>query len=95
MSATQQVILVGLTGTPHTIDVATSEEVFKSTTIKRFKELVANKIEKEAHIKNLGIDDIRLVFGSKQLEETETFDHYGIIAKSTIFMVLKLPGGWC
>ncbi|KAJ1090236.1 hypothetical protein NDU88_003371 [Pleurodeles waltl] len=90
-----QVLLLGLAGQQYAIDVDTSLENFRKTTISKFKELVIKRIQKEATAKHIGTADIRLVFGSKQLEEKETFDYYSIIPKSTILMVLRLPGGWC
>lgn len=90
-----QVFLLGLAGQDYTIDVDTSLENFKKTTISKFKGLVANKIQMEVSEKNIAIADIQLVFEKKQLEEKETFEYYGIIPKSTIVMVLQLPGGRC
>ncbi|GCB83497.1 hypothetical protein scyTo_0024388, partial [Scyliorhinus torazame] len=38
-------------------------------------------------------DDLRLLFANVQLEDGKKFSDYQIKDKSTILMVLRLPGG--
>ncbi|KAJ1090401.1 hypothetical protein NDU88_003533 [Pleurodeles waltl] len=88
-----QVFLLGL-DSPHTIDVADSESDFKTTNIKTFKELVAKKLSDVAKLQSVDPGDIRLVFANKPLQEdAETFEQAGILPKSSILMILGLPGG--
>lgn len=80
--------------TSHTIDVASSEADFKATTIGTFKELVVKKLGDVANLQGVDAEDIRLMFASRQLDEdTETFEQVGILPKSSILMILGLPGG--
>ena len=66
-------------------------KTFHRTTISELKRAVQNKTE-------IGLDQIRLVYGCKQLEtirmgEETTFSLYNIQDKSTIELVVRLPGG--
>lgn len=81
---------------PQTIDVASSEEDFKNTTIGTFKELVAKKLKDVANLQGFDNEDISLVFANKPLQEDgETLEQAGILPKSTVLMILRMHGGKC
>ncbi|KAJ1090238.1 hypothetical protein NDU88_003373 [Pleurodeles waltl] len=87
-----QVLLNSPGGNGGIIDVASSTEDFRKTTLRKFKQLVVERIQAP----NLGIignEDVGFMFRSKQLEEEKTFAYYGIKPMSTIVMVVRLPGG--
>ena len=46
-----------------------------------------------AEIENIPVDQQRLVFGGKQLEDEHTLNDYNITPDSTIHIVLALRGG--
>ena len=60
--------------------------VKKSVSVQDFKTLVSGK-------SGIKTEDMRLVFGSKQLENGNTLNDYGIQANATVSLVLRLPGG--
>uniref|UniRef100_A0A672K2U7 Zgc:194655 n=1 Tax=Sinocyclocheilus grahami TaxID=75366 RepID=A0A672K2U7_SINGR len=83
MGKIYQIIVVGIKGEKKTVDVATSEEEFNKTTILQFKKKVAEKLPGQA-------GNIKY----KQLEDNDTFLDHQIKDRSTLFMVLRLPGGF-
>ncbi|XP_016335147.1 ubiquitin-like [Sinocyclocheilus anshuiensis] len=91
MGKIYQIIVVGIKGEKKTVDVATSEEEFNKTTILQFKKKVAEKLPGQA-----GGDpsSLRLLYTDKQLEDNDTFLDHQIKDRSTLFMVLRLPGGF-
>lgn len=90
MGKIYQVMVVGIKGEKKTIDVASSEEDFNKTTILELKKKVAEKLPGQA-----GDDpsSLRLLYTDKQLEDNDTFLDHQIKDRSTLFMVLRLPGG--
>ncbi|XP_066538062.1 uncharacterized protein zgc:194655 [Hoplias malabaricus] len=87
MGKIYQVHVIGLKGERKTVDVAQSETEFNNTTIVTFKEKLEEKFPE------LKGQNFRLLFSDVQLEEGETFSKYEIKDKSTIVLILRLPGG--
>jgi ubiquitin len=80
MATTFQIQIKALTGKTITADVS------NETTIKELKAMI--------HAKDgIEVDEQRLIFSSKQLEDPKTIGDYGITADSTISLVLRLSGG--
>lgn len=61
-------------------------EVERSTTVQKLK---ANMGEKE----NMGAHEVRLIWAGKELQDHLTISDYGIEKNSTLFLVLRMPGG--
>ncbi|GLD53820.1 ubiquitin-60S ribosomal protein L40-like protein [Lates japonicus] len=75
----------GPRGEEKIIDLCNTEEQMKNITVMQLKK----KIVRELVI----IDDIRMVYGTEQLEEMSLLSSYGIQHLSTIHTLLVLPGG--
>ncbi|XP_078419783.1 uncharacterized protein LOC144693721 [Cetorhinus maximus] len=89
MGKTFQVFVVGLKGEKLTVDVSESEAKFNAMTISKFKEKLLQKLPGQA----ARGEDLRLLFANSELEDDKKFSDYKINEKSTILMVLRLPGG--
>ncbi|XP_072329598.1 uncharacterized protein [Scyliorhinus torazame] len=89
MGKTYQVFVVGLKGEKLTVDISQTEGEFNAMTIVGFKEKLLQKLPGHAS----AADDLRLLFANVQLEDGKKFSDYQIKDKSTILMVLRLPGG--
>ena len=61
-------------------------KVYSSTTIDTVKDLLATKLD-------LPTDRQRLIYAGKQLDDGRIIADYGIVAHSTLHMVLRLRGG--
>uniref|UniRef100_UPI00398F86D6 uncharacterized protein n=1 Tax=Pristiophorus japonicus TaxID=55135 RepID=UPI00398F86D6 len=90
MGKIYQVIVVGLKGEKMAVDISHSETEFNEMTILKFKEKLLKKLPGQA---GATIDDLRLLFAKNELEDGSKFSGYQIKNKSTILMVLRLPGG--
>ncbi|XP_035236260.1 polyubiquitin-B-like [Anguilla anguilla] len=77
---TFQVFLKTTTGQTHTYDVSPGE------TVSEFKLKVQNK-------EQVAVQQQRLVYGSKELQDGCKLEDYDITAGSTIHLVLRLRGG--
>jgi ubiquitin len=77
---TKQIFIKTLQGKSITIDVNDTDTL----------ESVKNKI---LEIEGIPVDQQRLVFNGKQLEDTNSINDYGIESDSTIHLVLRLRGG--
>lgn len=60
--------------------------VESSTKISEVKELINNK-------EGIPVQEIRLLYSGKQLEDTHTLNDYNVQNESTLHMVLRLKGG--
>ena len=49
--------------------------------------------EKFHNIEGVPVDEQRLIFGGKQMDNAETLESYGVQAEATLFVVLRLRGG--
>ncbi|XP_030635103.1 polyubiquitin-like [Chanos chanos] len=90
MGKIYQVFVVGIKGEKKTVDVAHSEVEFNNTTVLEFKRKLSEKFPG-----NSGDDlsSMRLLFADKQLDDADKFSDHEIKDHSTIFLVLRLPGG--
>ncbi|KAK7121160.1 hypothetical protein R3I93_022296 [Phoxinus phoxinus] len=61
-----------------------SEEELENMTVGEFK---------RRFIPDLKLDQLRLIFVDRQLEDHNTLGDYGIIHKSIVYMTLRLRGG--
>ena len=84
-----EVNIHGIENEKFTIGFTCSESEFQNTTIKQLKERIIS--EKSLPIE---IENMRLIFTGKQLEDDQTFDYYSIKHKSTIMSVVRVPGGF-
>ncbi|XP_038673121.1 polyubiquitin [Scyliorhinus canicula] len=89
MGKIYQVFVVGLKGEKLTVDISESEAEFNAMTVAGFKEKLLQKLPGQA----AAADDLRILFASTQLEVGKKFSDYQIKDKSTILLVLRLPGG--
>ncbi|XP_035280969.1 uncharacterized protein zgc:194655 [Anguilla rostrata] len=90
MGKIYQLIINGLKGEKITVDVGHSEEEMNSMTVLQLKKKIAEKMPG-----NSGdtLEDLRLIFTTKQMDDSGLLSEYGIQDKSVIQMVLRLPGG--
>lgn len=80
-----QLNILNMKGEKILVDVSNSEEEFRNTTVEELK---------RKYLKDYGdYQNVRLLFKDRQLEDLDTLGDYGIRHKSTIFVILRLPGG--
>ncbi|KAI4808355.1 hypothetical protein CgunFtcFv8_006318 [Champsocephalus gunnari] len=82
---TIQLRVSGPRGEEKVIDVCENEEDLKKITVKQLREKITRELEISA--------DIRMVYRTEQLEESDLLLSYGIRHMSTIHTLLMLPGG--
>ena len=83
-----EIYIYGISNEKSRLQFGIDEDKFKNMTIKQVK----LKIIKEQSLA-LQTENIRLIFGGKQLEDSETIRSYDIINKSTLMSVTRVPGG--
>ncbi|XP_078065223.1 uncharacterized protein LOC144491374 [Mustelus asterias] len=88
MGKVYQVLVVGLKEEKITLDISHSEAEFNAMTVPNFKKKLLEKLPRETDA-----NDLRLLFANVQLEDEKKFSDYQIKEKSTILLVLRLPGG--
>nr|AFK10505.1 ubiquitin-like protein [Callorhinchus milii]AFM85466.1 ubiquitin-like protein [Callorhinchus milii]AFM85548.1 ubiquitin-like protein [Callorhinchus milii]AFM85575.1 ubiquitin-like protein [Callorhinchus milii]AFM85768.1 ubiquitin-like protein [Callorhinchus milii] len=84
-----QVMVLGFKGEKFAIDVAKEEKHFNEMTVLEFKKKLILKLPGHSG----DTDELRLLFAKTQLEDADKFSDHQIKDKSTIMMVLRLPGG--
>ncbi|KAI4879365.1 hypothetical protein NFI96_019452 [Prochilodus magdalenae] len=82
-----QVLVIGIKGEKKTVDIAHSESDFDSTTVATFKEKLVVKCPE------LKGENFKMMYTDMKLEDDDTFSNYGIKDRSTIMLILLLPGG--
>ncbi|XP_034159356.1 uncharacterized protein zgc:194655 [Pangasianodon hypophthalmus] len=87
MGEIYQILVIGFRGEKKTVDVSTSEDDFNKTTISAFKEKLTVKFPE------LKGAQFRMMFTDVQLEDSDTFSMRKIQNKSTIFLIVRMPGG--
>ncbi|KAI1888643.1 hypothetical protein AGOR_G00187260 [Albula goreensis] len=90
MGKLYQVIVNGLKGEKMTVDLGHSESEMGSMTVLQLKQKIAEKLPGNS---GDNLESIRLIFTTKQLEDSSKLSEYSIQDKSVIQMVLRLPGG--
>ncbi|XP_041122784.1 polyubiquitin [Polyodon spathula] len=89
MEKTYQIYVIGVEGKKMTVDVGKSEQALNDMTVPMFKKLLLQNLPGDSQ----RAEDLRLLFGSKQLEDSDKFSTHEIKDKSTLLLVLRLPGG--
>ncbi|XP_072565121.1 polyubiquitin-like isoform X1 [Paramormyrops kingsleyae] len=73
-----QVFLKTVNGTIHTYEITPGE------TVSEFKRKVFNK-------EHVAVDQQRLIYEGRQMEDGKKLEDYGVKNESTIFLILRLP----
>ncbi|KAG7330255.1 hypothetical protein KOW79_006477 [Hemibagrus wyckioides] len=87
MGEVYQILVIGFRGEKKTVDVATNEDDFNKTTVSVFKEKLTTKFPE------LKGAEFRMMFTDIKLEDADTFSMRKIQNKSTIFLIVRMPGG--
>ena len=84
-----QVAIHGFGGENYLVDIETEDEnEFNSMSILELKKKILDQTALPANSETL-----RILFAGKQLENEKTFKDYGIMDKSKLMIVFRLPGG--
>ena len=84
-----QVAIHGFGGENYLVDIETEDEnEFNSMSILELKKKFLDQTALPANSETL-----RILFAGKQLENEKTFKDYGIMDKSKLMIVFRLPGG--
>ena len=83
-----QVNVQGISGDKFTVDVGDDENEFKKVSVLELKRRIISK---------KGLDtkpeQLRLIFGGKQLDDEKLLVDYGVTHKSLIMSVIRVIGG--
>ncbi|KAE9375868.1 Nmr based structural model of the Ubch8-ubiquitin complex [Stipitochalara longipes BDJ] len=74
-----QIFVKNTTGWSITLDIS------RQATIEQVKSTIQD-------VEGIPLDQQRLIYAGKQLEDIRTLEYYGILGESTIIMVLRLTG---
>ncbi|XP_043923933.1 polyubiquitin-like [Protopterus annectens] len=88
MGKKYQLIVLGLRQERIVLDVADSDHEFKKMNVQQVKEKLSERIPGCPRT-----EDFRLIFADKQLNDNQKLSECGIKNKSSVMMVLRLPGG--
>lgn len=89
MGKIYQVVVIGMQAERKIIDVGESEEEFNNMTVENFKKKLAEKLPQEASDPS----QLRLLYTSKMLNDSDKFSDHGIKDKAVICIIFRLPGG--
>uniref|UniRef100_A0A3B4TRG0 Ubiquitin-like domain-containing protein n=1 Tax=Seriola dumerili TaxID=41447 RepID=A0A3B4TRG0_SERDU len=85
-----QVNVCGAGGGVKLVDLCDSEEQFKSLTVLQLKEKIIEAVFSSYY----DHEELRLIFNNKRLDDDSSLlSAYGVQHRSTIHMVLAVPGG--
>ncbi|KAL4689646.1 hypothetical protein H8959_012437 [Pygathrix nigripes] len=82
-----QLVVHGVMGKSTVLDVASSEEEFNNMTVKWLMKLVSKAVLKADTM------DFLLMFANYRLDPEKKLQDYQIRNKSTVIIVVQLPGG--
>ena len=83
-----QLYVIGISNQKITIDMGDELASFQATTIYEFKKMLLSKTQL-----SMEPDQMRLLFAGKQLENGKKISDYDIEDKSSIMLVIRVPGG--
>ncbi len=78
----------GLNNEKFTLVVCENENDFKNCTIKKLKQKLINE-----KLLSIAVEELRLIYVGKQLEDEKTLKDYNIDDKSTLMSVVRVHGG--
>jgi hypothetical protein len=78
----------GMYNEKYTLEVCENENDFKNYTIKNLKQKLINE-----KMLSIGVEELRLIYVGKQLDDEKTLKDYNIDDKSTLISVVRVHGG--